>query len=96
MRFDLNWWNISVFCIIPIISVVIVFNIKRKILWIAPLISSVLSVVISMIAMPSMFTNREHRAMFFGISMPIQLVIVIILTAIAYLVVYILKYKKKE
>lgn len=96
MRFDLNWWNISVFCIIPIFSVVIVFNIKRKILWIAPLISSVLSVVISMIAMPSMFTNREHRAMFFGISMPIQLVIVIIFTVIAYLVVYLLKYKKKE
>ena len=95
MRFDLNWWNVSVFCIIPIISVVIVFIVKRKILWMAPLISSVLSVVISIIAMPSILSNREHRAMFFGISIPIQLVIVIILTAIAYLAAYILKCKKK-
>lgn len=49
-----------------------------------------------MIAMPSMFNNREHRTMFLGISMPIQLVIVIIFTVIAYLVVYLLKYKKRN
>ena len=96
MRFDLNWWNTSVFCIIPILSVVIVFFIKRKLLWIAPFISTVLSVVISIIAMPSILRNGEHRAMFFGISIPIQLLIVIILTVIAYLVAYILKYKKAK
>ena len=95
MGVDWNWWNASLFCIIPILSVVIVFFIKRKFLWIAPLISTVLSVVISIIAMPSMLSNREHRAMFFGIAIPIQLVIVIILTVIAYLVAYILKRRKK-
>ena len=96
MRFDLNWWNASVFFIIPILSVVIVFFIKRKFLWIAPLISTVLSVVISIIAMPSLLGNREHRAMFFGIVIPIQLVIVIILTVVAYLVAYILKRRKQR
>jgi len=95
MGVDWNWWNASLFCIIPILSVVIVFFIKRKFLWIAPLISTVLSVVISIIAMPSMLSNREHRAMFFGIAIPIQLVIVIILTVIGYLVAYILKRRKK-
>ena len=95
MRFDLNWWNVSVFCIIPIVSVLVVYFVKRKFLWAAPLISTVLSIVISIIAMPSMLSNREHRAMFFGISIPIQLVIVIILTVIAYLVAYILKRKQK-
>ena len=95
MGVDWNWWNTSLFCIIPILSVVIVFFIKRKFLWIAPLISTVLSVVISIIPMPSLLSNREHRAMFFGIAIPIQLVIVIILTVIAYLVAYILKRRKK-
>ena len=95
MGVDWNWWNASLFCIIPILSVVIVFFIKRKFLWIAPLISTVLSVVISIIPMPSLLRNREHRAMFFGIAIPIQLVIVIILTVIAYLVAYILKRRKK-
>ncbi len=95
MGVDWNWWNASLFCIIPILSVVIVFFIKRKFLWIAPLISTVLSVVISIIPMPSLLSNREHRAMFFGIAIPIQLVIVIILTVIAYLVAYILKRRKK-
>lgn len=95
MGVDWNWWNASLFCIIPILSVVIVSFIKRKFLWIAPLISTVLSVVISIIPMPSLLSNREHRAMFFGIAIPIQLVIVIILTVIAYLVAYILKRRKK-
>ena len=95
MGVDWNWWNASLFCIIPILSVGIVYFIKRKFLWIAPLISTVLSVVISIIPMPSLLSNREHRAMFFGIAIPIQLVIVIILTVIAYLVAYILKRRKK-
>ena len=96
MRFDLNWWNVSVFCIIPILSVVLVFFIKRKFLWITPMISTALSTIVSIIAMPSILRDREHRTMFFGISIPIQLVIVIILTVIAYLVAYILKRKKAK
>ena len=96
MRFDLNWWNVSVFCIIPILSVVLVFFIKRKFLWITPMISTALSAIVSLIAMPSILRIREHRAMFFGISIPIQLVIVIILKVIAYLVAYILKRKKAK
>jgi len=96
MRFDLNWWNASVFCIIPVLSVVIVFFIRRKLLWIAPLASTILSIIVSIIASPSILSNREHRAMFFGISIPIQLVIVIILTAVAYLVAYILKRKNAK
>ena len=96
MRFDLNWWNILVFCIIPIFSVVIIFFMKRKLLWIAPLISTVLSIVVSMIAMPSILRNNEHRAMLFGIAIPIQLGIVIVMTVIAYLVAYMLKRKQKR
>ena len=95
MRIDINWWNISLFCIIPILSVVIFFFAKRKLLWMAPLISTVLSVVISIIAMPSILSYSEHRAMFFCIVIPIHLVIDIILTIIAYFETYILKRKQK-
>ena len=91
----MTWWNVSVFGIIPVLSVLLVFFIKRKFLWVAPLISTVLSVVISVIAMPSFLSNREARAMFFGISIPMHLVIVVVLTAIAYLVAYLLKRKQK-
>ena len=64
----MNWWNISVFCIIPIVSVVFFFFWKRKYLWMAPLISTAISVVISLLAMPSILSDAEHRNMFFGIS----------------------------
>ena len=91
----MDWWNILIFGVIPVLSVLLVFIVKRKILWIAPLISTVFSIVVSMIAVPSLLSNNEHSAMFWGISIPIHLVIVVILTAIAYLVAYILKRKQK-
>ena len=91
----MDWWNVSVFGIIPVLSVLLVFFVKRKVLWVAPLISTVLSVVISVIAMPGFLSNREGRAIFFGISIPMHLVIVVVLTAIAYLVAYLLKRKQK-
>ena len=91
----MDWWNILIFGVIPVLSVLLVFIVKRKILWIAPLISTFFSIVVSMIAMPSLLSNNEHSAMFWGISIPIHLVIVVILTAIAYLVAYILKRKQK-
>ncbi len=63
----MDWWNVSVFGIIPVLSVLLVFFVKRKLLWVAPLISTVLSVVISVIAMPSFLSNREARAMFLSL-----------------------------
>ena len=95
MRIDINWWNISLFCIIPILSVGIMFFLKRKLLWTAPLISILSSIVMSTIAMPSILSYREHRAMFFGIAIPIHFIIVIFLTASAYFVAYILKQRQK-
>lgn len=76
-------------------SVLLIFFVKKKFLWVAPLISTGLSVAISMIAMPSILSNNEHSTMFWGISIPIHLMIIVILTAIAYLVAYILKGKQK-
>lgn len=95
MWFDPDWWNISVFFVIPILSVLFMFFVKRKLLWTVPLISTALAVVISIIAMPSLITYSEHCAMFFGIVIPIQLAIVIVLTVIAYFAAHILKQKQK-
>lgn len=95
MKVDWNWWNISIFCIIPIFSVVTVYFLKRKFLWAAPLVSTGLSIIVSIIAMPSILRINEHRAMFFGIVIPIQLGVVITITVIVYLITYIFKWKKK-
>lgn len=35
----MDWWNILIFGVIPVLTVVIMFIVKRKLLWIAPLIS---------------------------------------------------------
>ncbi|WP_417175938.1 hypothetical protein [Anaerotignum sp.] len=82
----MNWWNLSVFCIIPIVSVIFFFFWKRKYLWIAPLTSTVISVAISLFAMPSILSDAEHRSMFFGISVMLHILIAVVLTVIAYVV----------
>ena len=90
----MDWYNIVIFGVIPIASVTLMYFIKRKLLWIAPLISTILAVVVTIIDLPTILTYGEHRAMFFILVVPGHIVIGIILTVIAYVVGYILKQKK--
>lgn len=92
----MNWWNISVFYIIPIVSVIFFFLWKRKYLWMAPLISTLISIAISLLAMPSILSDAEHRNMFFGISVMLQILIAVVWTAIAYVVAYFWDRKGKK
>lgn len=85
----MDWWNILVFFVIPVLSVVVAFCFKRNYLWAAPLVSTAVSIIISIVAMPSLVSDNEARAMFFGISIPMQLGVVIGLTVIAYIVAYV-------
>jgi len=91
----MNWWYISFFGIIPILSVTIVFFIKRKLLWISPLISTALGIAVSVLKMPTIVSYGEHRAMFFILIVPGQIVIGIMLTVIAYVVAHLLKQREK-
>ena len=87
----MDWWNVSVFGVIPVLCVGILFCLRRTALWTAPIFSAVLTILVRVIAMPSVLSDREHSAMLFGIALPIHLVIAITLTAIAYGAAYLLK-----
>lgn len=89
----MDWWNISVFGVIPILTVIIVFCIKRKFLWIAPIMSTILSIIISIIAIPTLLEGGEATTMFFGIAIPVHLLFVVILTVIAYAISHLIKKK---
>ena len=91
----MDWWNILFFGIIPILTVTIAFFIKRKLLWTSPLISSALGIGVSLLKMPTIGSYSEHRAMFFILVVPGQFVIGTTLTAVAYLIGYLLKRKQK-
>ncbi len=90
----MDWWNVLVYGVIPVVTVGIVFFLKRKLLWISPIVSTVVSFVISIIAMPSILSVREYRG-FLLWAMIMQFGITVVLTAMAYFVVWILKRKKK-
>ena len=91
----MDWWNISVFGIIPVFTVVLIFFVKRRLLWTAPLISTVISVIISIIAVPDILSEGEYRA-HFGIDIFFHLAIVVLLTIIAYIAVHIIKRKQNS
>ena len=95
----MDWWNILIFGIIPALTVVVIFIVKRKLLWIAPLISTVFAVIAVLIALSpitivEVFSNNEWRG-FFLLAMLMHLVITVVLTVIAYFSAYILKQKQK-
>lgn len=92
----MDWWNSSVFGIIPLLSVILLFVVKRKLLWTAPLISTAVSVAFSVLAMPSLLEVNEYRNLFFGICIPIHVGITVLLTLIAYIVVYLRKRKERQ
>ena len=80
----MNWWNVSVYGVIPVLTVVTIFFVKRKLLWLAPLISTGVSFLISVMAMPSILSVSEYRG-FLLWAMILHFAIAIILTIIAYI-----------
>ena len=79
----MDWWNVSVFGVIPFLTVLFLFCVKRKYLWYAPIISTILIVVISIIAMPTILEGSEAAHMFFKIVVPLHILITLILVGIA-------------
>ncbi len=92
-----------IFGVIPFLTVLILFFVKRRMLWAAPLISAVLAFIAYMIAfgvqgmqspVVKIFGNNEWRG-FFILAMLMHLGVVLVLTAIAYFVGRILKQKNQ-
>ena len=90
--------NVLIFVVIPVISVSVLFFMKRKLLWIAPLLSIMLAFVVYAVTLePSIikaFSNNEWRG-FLLLALLIQFGIAVLLTAVGYLIAYILKRKNK-
>lgn len=98
----MDLFNVLVFIVIPVLTVLIVFITTKKRLWIAPLISTVLAFItyatahyIGGITLIKLFKNSEWSA-FFVMAMLIHLGIVIVLTLIAYIISHSLKRKKQN
>ena len=93
----MDWWNVLIFGIIPVLTVAIMFFFKRKLLWVSPLISTVLAFITYMIALApitivELFSNNEWRG-FFILAMLLHIVIVVTLTTAAYFITRLLKEK---
>lgn len=91
----MDTWQVLVFFIFPIASVLLMFFLKKKILWISPIISTVLSVIYSIQVMPSILTVAES-SIFWAITIPMQLVITVFFTGVAYIISWLLKKRVKK
>ena len=90
--------NVLIFGVFPVLSVAVLFLMKRKLLWAAPLISTVLAFIVYAVALePSIvkiFSNNEWRG-FLLLALLMQFGIAAILTDAGYLLAHILKGKNK-
>ena len=77
----MDWWNITVFILIPALSVLIVFLTKRNLLWTAPILSTVLAAAVTIAAIPSILTEPEYRTLFLAAALPLHILITLALTA---------------
>lgn len=94
-----SWWNILIFGVIPVFTVVVIFVVKRKLLWTVPLISTALAFIAYMAALApitiaELFSNGEWRG-FFILAILLHLVITVVLTVAAYFAAYILQRKQE-
>lgn len=91
--------NLLIFGVIPVAAVAVLFIVKRRFLWSAPLISAALALIAYLIALApisitEVFSNTEWRS-FLLLALLIQLGITAALTAAAYLVPYVIRQKQK-
>ena len=91
-------WNTIIFGVIPILTVAALFLLRRKMLWTAPLLSTVLAffaymAALAPVTMAEVFRNGEWRGFFF-LAMLLHLAVAAVLTVIAYLAAYFLKRKQ--
>ena len=89
----MDLWQVLVFFTFPVASVLLMFFLKRKVLWISPIISTGLSIIYSLLVMPDLLTVPES-SIFWRISIPMQLIVVIFFTAIAYIFSWLLKRRR--
>jgi len=93
----MEWLNILIFGVFPILTVAIIFFTKKKLLWTAPFISTILTFITYAIALePSIIkilSNNEWRS-FLVLAMLMHLGICVVLTLIAYWVSHIISRNK--
>ena len=83
-------WQVLIFFVFPIISVLFMFFLKRNALWISPIISTGLSIIYSLLVMTDLLTVPE-RFIFWRVTIPIQLVVAIFVTVMAYIFSWLFK-----
>lgn len=95
--FGLNLISTINFVLLPAAAVLLLFFLKRNLLWAAPIFSTVLMIAVDVIAVgSSLLTVGEARGMFLIVIVPIHLVVTIVLTGLAYVAAYLLKRKDRR
>ena len=95
--FGLNLISTINFVLLPAAAVLLLFFLKRNLLWAAPILSTALMVAVDVIAVgPSLLTEWEYLGIFLVVIVPIHLAVTILLTALAYIAAYLLRRKNRR
>ena len=83
--------NTILFILLPIVTVLGFSIFTKKLLWLAPVVSTLCFILICIFLMPDILTLSEYQQIFWFITTPLHLIIVVILTVIVYVISYVIK-----
>lgn len=83
--------NTILFILLPIVTVLGFSIFTKKLLWLAPVVSTLCFILICIFLMPDILTVSEYQQIFWFISMPLHLMIVVLLTIMVSVITYVIK-----
>lgn len=87
--------NILQFLVLPLVTVILFYAVKRKYLWTAPIVSSAVWLLLWTIFEPITWKYAEYWQMLLFICLPLHFMSAALYTLSAYLLLWILKRRKK-
>ena len=78
-----TFWQAALFGGLQILWVAVLFFAKRRLLWLAPVLSTVCAVVLTLALIPEILNGTSHGSIFWGITLPMHIGIALVLTALA-------------
>ena len=83
--------NTILFILLPIVTVLGFSIFTKKLLWLAPVVFTLCFILICIFLMPDILTVSEYQQIFWFISMPLHLMIVVLLTIMVSVITYVIK-----
>lgn len=90
-----TFWQTALFGGLQLLWVAVLFFARRRLLWLAPVLSTACAVLLTLALIPEILDGASHGSIFWGITLPMHIGIALALTALAGGVALLLKKRSR-